>query len=180
MIAAGVSRRYAKALFELAVEARAEELIGQELQSFTDALTSSPLGEILNNPAYPLVTRKNVLGEVTKVLQSSPLLMRFLSLLLERRRLDSLSDITRQYKKLLNQAKGRIDARVIAASPLEPQALDRVRAKLQQISRKEVLLQSETDPGLIAGLVIELEGKTYDGSVRAYLEALTDRIEHGN
>jgi F0F1-type ATP synthase delta subunit len=65
-------------------------------------------------------------------------------------------------------------------SPLEAQALDRVRAKLQQISRKEVLLQSETDPGLIAGLVIELEGRTYDGSVRAYLEALTDRIEHGN
>jgi F-type H+-transporting ATPase subunit delta len=180
VIAAGLSRRYAKAIFELAVEARAEELIGQELQSFSDVLTGSPLGSVLNNPAYALAMRKNVLSQVTKGLQSSPLLIRFLSLLLERRRLDSLPDIERRYKKLLNQAKGRIDARAIAASPLDAHALDRVRVKLEQMSGKEVLLQSETDPGLIAGLVVELEGKTYDGSVRAYLEALTDTIEHGN
>ena len=180
MIAAGVSRRYAKAIFELAVDTGAEETIGRELQSFSDLVAGSPLGAVLNNPAYPLATRKNVLTQVTRALQSSPLLVRFVSLLLAHRRLNSLTDIARQYKTLLNQAKGRIEARVVGATPLDPKTLDRVRAKLEQISRKEVLLQSETDPELIAGLVIELEGKTYDGSVRAYLEALTDRIEHGN
>ena len=180
MITAGVSRRYAKAIFGLAVDTGAEETIGRELQSFSDLVAGSPLGAVLNNPTYPLATRKNVLTQVTRALQSSPLLVRFVSLLLAHRRLNSLTDIARQYKTLLNQAKGRIEARVLGATPLDPKTLDRVRAKLEQISRKEVLLQSETDPELIAGLVIELEAKTYDGSVRAYLEALTDRIEHGN
>ena len=180
MITAGVSRRYAKAIFELALDTGAEETIGRELQSFSDLVAGSPLGSVLNNPAYPLATRKNILTQVTHGLQSSPLLVRFVSLLLAHRRLDALTDIARQYKTLLNQAKGRIEARVVGATPLDRQTLERVRDKLRQMSGKEVLLQSETDPGLIAGLVIELEGKTYDGSARAYLDALAEKIEHGN
>jgi F-type H+-transporting ATPase subunit delta len=180
VIAAGLSRRYAKALFELAVENQSEEKVSQELQSLSEALTGSPLGLVLNNPAYDLLKRKNILDQVTRTSQLSHLTTRFLFLLLERRRLESFSAIVNQYKKLLNESKRRIEARVIASTPLDDVALAKVSAQLAQLSGKEVLLQSETDPSLIGGLIIELEGRTYDGSVRSYLEALKDRIESGN
>ena len=47
------------------------------------------------------------------------------------------------------------------------------------ISGKEVILHEETDPGLIGGVRIELEGRVYDGSVRTQLEKMKQRIERG-
>ena len=179
MITAGLSRRYAKAIFQLAAENRNEERISGEMQRFSQALTSSPLGAVLINPAYELTKRKRVLDEVAKSLQISPLVRRFLFLLLERRRLDSLPAIVAHYGKLLNEQRGRVDARALSAAPLDTGALDKVRTQLKQISGKEVILQSETAPELIAGLIVEIEGTTYDGSVRAHLEALRDMIEQG-
>ena len=44
--------------------------------------------------------------------------------------------------------------------------VDRLREVLRGIAGKEIVLQQETDPSLIGGVLIELEGKVYDGSVR--------------
>ena len=57
--------------------------------------------------------------------------------------------------------------------------VDRLREVLHQISGKEVVLQHETDPGLIGGVLVEFEGKVYDGSVRTQLEKMKQRIARG-
>jgi len=57
--------------------------------------------------------------------------------------------------------------------------LNRLRELLGGISSREVVLQQETDPGLIGGLLVELEGTIYDGSVRTQLEKMKQRIARG-
>ena len=47
------------------------------------------------------------------------------------------------------------------------------------ISGKDVVLQQDTDPSLLGGLLIELEGKVYDGSIRTQLEKMKQRIARG-
>jgi F-type H+-transporting ATPase subunit delta len=54
-----------------------------------------------------------------------------------------------------------------------------VRERLRGISGKDVVLQEATDPSLLGGLLIELEGKVYDGSVRTQLEKMKQRIARG-
>ena len=54
--------------------------------------------------------------------------------------------------------------------------VERLREQLRGISGKEVVLQQETDPSLLGGLLVELEGKVYDGSVRTQLEKMKQRI----
>ena len=44
---------------------------------------------------------------------------------------------------------------------------------------KDVVLQQDTDPSLLGGLLIELEGKVYDGSIRTQLEKMKQRIARG-
>jgi F-type H+-transporting ATPase subunit delta len=44
------------------------------------------------------------------------------------------------------------------------------------MSGKEIVLQQETDPSLLGGLMVELEGKIYDGSIRTQLENMKQRI----
>lgn len=179
MIGGSLSRRYAKALFQLAVEDHREEEIGQEIGQFVAAYTASPLITVLNNPAFGVRGRKNIVVQVAKGLQLSPLSIHFLSLLLERDRLTFLPSIVSRYHRLLDEAKGRVEAQVVAIGRLEEVMLEGLRQVLQRISGKKVVLHQETDPGLIGGALIQLEGKIYDGSVRTQLERMRECVGRG-
>jgi len=179
MIEGSLSRRYARALFELALEGHGEEEIGHEIERFLAAYSGSPLPTALTNPAFPLARRKHIVIAVAQGLQLSPLVVHFLSLLLERDRLSFLPSMVSRYRRLLDQKKGRVEARVVAPEPLEAATLERLREALSRLSGKEVVLQQENDPGLIGGVVIQLEGKVYDGSVRTQIEKMKERIERG-
>lgn len=179
MIEGRLSRRYAKALFELALEERREDEVGQEIDRFLTAYSGSSLPAVLNNPAFPLGGRKNIIIEVSRGLQLSPLAVHFLSLLLERDRLSYLPSVASRYRRLLDEKKGRVEAVVVAPDPLAAATLERMREALGKVSGKEVVPQQESDPGLIGGVVIQLEGKVYDGSVRTQIEKMRARTERG-
>jgi F-type H+-transporting ATPase subunit delta len=176
MMEGRLSRRYGKALFELALEQKREDAIGQEIERFLALYTDSPLQTVLNNPAFNLDSRKAILLEVTKSLQLSTLSVHFLLILLERDRLPYLAAIVSYYRRMLNAAKGRVEAKVTDAAPLDAAHLERLRTVLHAISGKEVVLREETEPGLLGGIMVELEGTIYDGSVRTQLEKMKQRI----
>jgi F-type H+-transporting ATPase subunit delta len=179
MIEDSLSRRYSKALFELARESGHEESIGDELERFLATSTESRLGAVLSNPGFALDSRKKILLQVAKTLQLSSTTEHFLSLLLDRDRLAFVPAIIASYRHLLNQAKGRVDAKVTAAEALGSVVIERLHDSLGQLSGKEVILQQETNPELIGGLVVEFQGKIYDGSVRTQLEKMKQRIARG-
>jgi len=179
MIEGSLSRRYTQALFQLAREAGQEEKIGQEIESFLGAYTSAQLQKVLTNPAFGMDSRKRIVIEVSNRLQLSILAIHFLSLLLERDRLTYLPSIAARYRRLLNETRGRAEAKIVSPGSLEAVMVDRLRDVLHRISGKEIVLQQETDPGLIGGVLVEFEGKVYDGSVRTQLEKMKQRIARG-
>ena len=177
MIEGKLSRRYAAALFQLASENHLLEEIGAELDRFYELYASTPLRTVLINPAFDIRSRKNVAVQAAEQLQLSRLTIRFLSLLIDRDRLAHLDSISAFYHRLEDEARGRVKAKVIAASSLGPDTVHQLRAALQKISGKEVLLTEETEPALLGGVVLHLEGKIYDGSVRTQLEKIRKQIE---
>ncbi|MGH7873028.1 MAG: ATP synthase F1 subunit delta [Candidatus Binatia bacterium] len=179
MIEGRLSRRYTKALFQLAHEDRQEEQIGREIEEFNAAYNASELHKVLTNPAFAIDIRKKILTQVTQSQQLSLLTAHFIALLLERDRLGNLPGIGSSYRRLINEAKGRVDAKVVSASALEPAMVEQLRERLHGISGKDIVLQQDTDPRLLGGLVIELEGKVYDGSIRTQLEKMKQRIARG-
>ncbi len=179
MIEGRLSRRYAKAIFALAREEHGEENFAGELDRFVEAYNTSPLNTVLTNPAFGVQTRKNVAVEVAQALDLSPLVVRFLAFLTERDRLAYLPSIALHYHRLLDEAKGRVEARVVSPSPLGDGMMENVNRVLKGICGKEVILKEETRPDLIGGLLIELEGKVYDGSILTQLERMKESIERG-
>jgi len=179
MIEGSLARRYTKALFQLAREAGQEEAIGGQIDEFFAAYNGSDLRTVLTNPAFDVATRKRVLIQVANTQQLSVLTIHFLSLLLERDRLSHLPGIASCYRRFLNEAKGRIEAKVVSASALEPTLIDRVREQLRGLSGKDVVLQQEIDPSLLGGMTVELAGTVYDGSIRTQLEKMKQRIARG-
>jgi len=179
MTEGSLARRYTRALFQLARDGGREEAVGVEIEQFHSDYSRSDLQQVLNNPAFPADTRKQILNQVAQSEGLSSLTLRFLSLLLERERLSHLPGIVSCYRRMLNETKGRVDAKVVSATALEPAMVERVRAELRAISGKAVILQEVVDAELLGGLQVELEGKIYDGSVRTQLEKMKQRIERG-
>lgn len=176
MIEGILARRYTRALFQLARDAGREDAVGHELEQFYSAYSNSELQPVLTNPAFAADIRKKILTQVVQAQQLSDLTAKFLSLLLERNRLGHLPGIVNCYRRLLNEAKGRVDAKVVSASALEPAMVEGVLQQLRRLSGKQVVLQQEVDSNLLGGLLVELEGKVYDGSVRTQLENMKQRI----
>ena len=179
MIAGSLSRRYAKALFQLALEAQREEKVGAEIESFSSVYGASELSQVLTNPAFAQEDRKNVLIQVAQKLKLSPLVAHALALLLERDRLPYIPSIVSRYRRLLDEKNGRVEAKVVAAGSVEDNDIKRLSAALAQVSGKQVVLSQESDPSIVGGLVIHLGGKVYDGSVRTQLEKMKQRIARG-
>jgi F-type H+-transporting ATPase subunit delta len=179
MIEGSLSRRYAKALFQLALEAKREEEIGQEIERFNSIYLATELRLVLTNPAFSAENRKNVLTQIARSLKLSPLVANSVAFLLERDRLPYLPSIISRYRRLLDEKNGRVEAKLVAAGPVEENDIKRLSAALEKVSGKQVVLGQENDPSIVAGVVIHLEGKVYDGSVRTQLEKMKERIERG-
>jgi F-type H+-transporting ATPase subunit delta len=179
MIEGSLARRYTRALFQLARESGQEEAIGVQIEEFFTAYNGSNLQTVLTNPAFDVATRKRILIQVGNAQQLSVLAIHFLSLLLERDRLAHLPGIVSCFRRLLNEAKGRVEAKVVSASALEPGFAERVSEQLRAMSGMDVVLQQEVDPSLMGGMTVELEGKVYDGSIRSQLEKMKQRIARG-
>ena len=177
MIQGALSRRYAKALFQLAVGQHREDEVVLELERFAGAFENPELNGVLNNPAFAVESRKKIAAGVARSLGLSPLVIHFLALLVERDRLGQFAAVVERYRRLLDEKKGQAEARVVAAAPLEEGDLQRLRAALEKISGKKIVIHQESDPGLIGGAVVHLEGKIYDGSVAAQLDKMKKQIE---
>jgi len=179
MIEGSLARRYTKALFQLARETGQEEAIGRQVNDFFAAYNGSDLHTVLTNPAFDVPTRKRILIQVGNTQQLSVLTIHFLSLLLERDRLRNLPGIVSCYGRLLNEAKGRVEAKLVSATALDAAFTERVRERLRGLSGKDVVLKQEVDPSLLGGITVELEGTVYDGSIRTQLEKMKQRIARG-
>ncbi len=179
MIEGKLSRRYATALFQLAAQSHREEEVGQELERFASVYDAAHLSSVLNNPAFEMEKRKRIAAQVAGELGLSSLVVHFLCLLIDRDRLQNFPSIVFHYRRLQDETLGRIKARVVAASPLGREMLEKLRLALEKVSAKKVVLGEEVNPALLGGLVIHMEGKVYDGSLRTQLEKMRKQIEEG-
>ena len=180
MIAASVSRRYARALFSLALEEGEHERIGEELESVAQTVQAS--GEaraLVEGPRYTPAQRHALIDVLVQKLSLSPLLAKFLRLLVDRHRLAEISAIARSYGEMLDEKIGRVRATVTSARPLGDEDLRRVREALSAATRRTIILDSRSDPKIVGGLVTQVGPKVWDGSIRTQLERMRRELKSG-
>jgi F-type H+-transporting ATPase subunit delta len=177
---AAVARRYARALHALASEARRAEAVADELVAFDQLLgTQQELREALLRPWVKAAAKRAIVLEVAGRLELSPLTRNFLALVAQRRRLDVLAEIIAAYRAAVDEAAGRVRARVRSAAPLQDGERAALRERLGRRLGKTVLLDTQVDPALLGGFVAEVGSRVLDMSVAGQLTALRERIIKG-
>ena len=85
-------------------------------------------------------------------------------------------EIAEEYARLLSEHERVSDAVVTSAYPLDDAECEKLRAKLRSMLGHEVNITNVTDKSVIGGLVIEVDGKLIDGSIRGRLAGIKEVI----
>jgi F-type H+-transporting ATPase subunit delta len=178
MIPGSIARRYAKALFSLAVEKGRIEPWSDSLLALGQAIEgSAELRDVLQNPAYPRETRAAVMARLTEPLRLDAEPAALLQLLGERNRLGGLTAIVAAFRELADVELGRVRARVTSAVPLDDAAVNAIAERLSAATQKKVLVERAVDPAILGGVVAQVGSVVYDGSIRTQLEDLRSTLK---
>ncbi|MBK7973741.1 MAG: ATP synthase F1 subunit delta [Deltaproteobacteria bacterium] len=173
MIEDRVGRRYARALFELALEDGSVERVAGELDALAATMKGSEeLREVLSFPTNTAELRKNVFGAVADRLGTGPLVRNLVQLLIDRNRMTAFAASATCFRELADEHQGQLRGEVVSARPLSDDQLAAVRTKLEQMTGKRVLLETREDPSLIGGLVARVGNTLFDSSIRTQLEGI--------
>ena len=61
--------------------------------------------------------------------------------------------------------------------PLTEAQAEALKQKLEKLSGKKISLSLKTDPSLLGGVRVELEGKELDGTVKGRLDGLSRKLD---
>lgn len=171
--APGTARRYARALLDVANQKGEAEALRTELTDMVAVIGAhADLKALLANPAVSAERKRNLVAAVAGRAKASELLTRLLAIMGERDRLELLPIVAIAYAKIWNAHRGVVAAEAVSATPLDETQTRAVAQALGAATGREVDLQARVDPRLLGGMLVKMEGRTYDGSVRARLLAL--------
>jgi F-type H+-transporting ATPase subunit delta len=177
MIAGSIGRRYAKALLDIAKDQGKPEEYLKELEAFQAALVSSTdLRFLLIDPAFEPGQRKKILARLAGPIHLSPMTHNFLNLLIDHERISFFQDILHSYREMVDEALNRVRVKVTVANGLPKDAEDTLKNMLERITHRQVLLEIDSDPELLGGMVIKIKDEVFDGSIKEMLHQLKERM----
>ncbi len=171
-----ISKEYAAALFSLAGEKGQEAQYGEALKRVQKAFEAEPeYQELLNTPAVPASERAELAGKAFGGAVPEEVLS-LIRLLSGRGYIREFGEITAEYFRLLDHMKRVSSASVCSAVPLSEAEKDLLKKKLEKISGRNVVMTYSSDPSLLGGVVVEMDGKVIDGSLRSRLRQIKEVI----
>lgn len=176
MLGASLARRYARALFELALAQERVQDVGEELDRVLATLEERR--DLRALWEHQEVSARVKLSLVEEVLGAgvSPLVRNFLSLVVTRRRERWLAAMRQEYERLADEALGRVEVEVRSAVPVPGETLDALRGRLGNKLKKTVKFRTRVEPELLGGLVVRVGDVLLDGSVRSRLRRMRERL----
>jgi F-type H+-transporting ATPase subunit delta len=165
--------RYATALFELALEARAIDSVAADLEKFDGLLAASAdLMRLVRSPLFTAGVQSKAIAAVLEKAGIGGIAAKFLNVVAANRRLFAIRDIIKAYAALVARHKGVVRAEVTVAEALSDAHLGEIRDTLHAVTGGDVKLDVKVDRSIIGGLVVKLGSRMVDSSLRTKLNAL--------
>ena len=171
-----IGKEYGAALFMLASEENARDEYVVSLEKLISVFKENPdYIEFLSSPGIPLGERISAIE--TAFLDILPTnVLSFVQLMCEKGRIENFFEAAEEYKSLLEASKHISCAKVTSAVELEEGEKIRLVDKLRAISGGEVNVEYIIDSSIMGGLIVELDDKIMDGSLRNHLREVKDVI----
>jgi len=171
-----VAKRYARALLGLSEDRAQLETWGAELERLA-RIADAP--EIALHRASPEVSHEARIAAMARIAERLELSypLRSLAVVVARHgRIADLVAVSESYQDQLDLLLGRARATLTFAREPQPEDTAAVVRGLEAMVRKTVIATVKVDQALLGGVVAELEGKIYDGSLATRLSEAQRRL----
>ncbi|MFA7659378.1 MAG: ATP synthase F1 subunit delta [Candidatus Gastranaerophilaceae bacterium] len=172
-----IAERYSDALVQIAKDGRLSyEKINADLEIVNNILAQSKdLMEFLTNPTISAEDKKGIIGKVFSE-EIDTLIVNFLKVLVDKNRFSVFEEVLKSYKKTLDDVNNISRVQVTSAVEMNEESKVKLREKLEQKMRKNVVLELNISPDIIAGLILKMGDNVIDMSLRHKLEDLSKNI----
>jgi F-type H+-transporting ATPase subunit delta len=171
----GIARVYATALFEAATAAATVAVTGDDLRAFVRALDESPpLANAVFNPQIDPEAKMRVLTHLTSA--ADRLAAGALAVLLEKGRIALVGAVADHYERFVAQAAKVVEVEVTTAVPVAAEVESLIVERVRRATGGEPRLTKRIDPDILGGLVLRVDDVLVDGSLRARIRQLDERL----
>ena len=151
--------------------------VQQQLNDFNDALAESrALREVLANPAIPSDEKLKVLDAISARVNMLPQVRNFLAVIMDNQRLSELNEIVAEYHAVVDEQSGMAEAEITSAHPLNDQDRAELESQVAKLAGGRVRTTYRQDETLLGGAVVRIGSTVYDGSIRAQLQQLKQKL----
>jgi F-type H+-transporting ATPase subunit delta len=173
-----LAKRYAKALFQVGKEENALDDFNRTLAEMARICGETPaVVDGLTNPLYPQDVREKVMAHLVGAIKASALMVNFLNLLVRKKRADVLPDIAMVFQALVDEERNMCQGTVISATEISSDLNAKIKATLEKITGKQVIVTNEVDPAIIGGIIAKVGDLVLDGSIKTQLKGLEESIK---
>ena len=163
--------RYASAVFQAAAAKGEDQKVAADLGTARDLLIDATAA--LRHPRVSIADKKKLLhAQLDGKVGATTL--RFLELLVEKKRYELFAMIAAVYGRLAADKRGIAKAHVRTAAPLSADAQKTLAARLKIFAGKDIELEIKEDPELIGGVAVKIGDWVLDSSLRGQLRRLRE------
>ncbi|MCG9129616.1 ATP synthase F1 subunit delta [Candidatus Poribacteria bacterium] len=174
-----VAKPYARALYEAAVEQEELDSTVSDIDQIRELTEESDeFSEFITTPLLSPQFKSDTFQQLF-VDHLNPLTINFLKLLAQKQRERYLVAIIDVFSAIVDEAAGRIVAKVKTATPISQEQEQRLIEQLSTYSGKQVRLETETDENIQGGFVVQLGDTVFDASIATQLQRLKQQLARG-
>ena len=169
-----LARPYARAAFEVAQGAGTQDAWSQAL-AFAAAVAADP--QVADLAGDPRVTGAQLVAlHLPSGVAADAPFAQFLGEMAEQRRLGLLPEVAALYAAFRRESESQLLVKVTSAMTLDAAQTEQLRVSLQRRFKRDIALETEVDPALLAGVVIDTGSEVIDGSARGRLAQLASAL----
>jgi ATP synthase F1 delta subunit len=170
-----IAQVYARSLFQVAKEQGKIDEIREQLGQFAEALAEDQNLQVFFFSPYFSTNEKE--EGLDKALDGAdPVLVNFLTLLIENHRMPVVFRVRRAYERLWEEENRLLPVSVTSAVDLDKDTVRQIGDRIAEQTGRKVELSANVDPDILGGIVVRVGNQVLDASVRNRLEQLRKQV----
>lgn len=166
----------AKSIFEIAKQLNMVDKIYNELYKCSELFKDEDIKKYFIDKSIPKKCKIEIIENKLKPIFSREAYV-FISILMEHEVIDILPDILVFYKEIRdNEYNNIIRVRIIAADDIDNETIEDIIKTVKCFSNKEIVYSAEVDKDILGGIIIYIDSKVYDYSVKNQVYMMQDKI----
>lgn len=173
-----LASRYAKAVFELAVENKTQEKVFEDLRQLEQVFTKDQ--EVQAFLVSPLIKAEQRAAVMKQVLENKGLSKEAYDLVLllaQKDRMSLFADVARAFQDEIDSANNVCRGVVRSAVALGQAERQKIEETVERVLSKKVIMTYKVDPSVIGGLVAQVGSYTFDDSIATHLRRMNEELK---